>query len=225
MAAQVTEKSFSVTAIKAMNKTILHLKATPKKGITYPRLDRTSLRLKVYADSSFANNEDLTSQLGYLVLLTDKNDRCNIIHYSSHKSRRVTRSVLGGEVHAFADAFDYAIVLKRDLEAMLSQEIPLTMLTDSKSLFDVITKSSTTTERRLMIDISAVRNAYDVGEIQDVGWVRTNFNPADAFTKIGSCEALESIVASNSSKLPIEQWVIRKGSNASASKSDESGGV
>ena len=225
MAAQVTEKSFTIQKINDLNKVIKHLRRNPSQVLRFHKLDKASLKLKVYADSSFANNDDFTSQLGYIILLTDKTDRCNIIHYSSHKSRRVTRSVLGGEVYAFADAFDFAFTLKHDLQVMLCQKIPLTILTDSNSLFDVITKSSTTSERRLMIDITAVRNAYNDQELSDVGFVRTKYNPADAFTKLGSCEALNTIIQTGICKLPIEQWVIRGNEAMLHTQSSEEGGV
>ena len=39
-----------------------------------------------------------------------------------------------------------------------------------------------------MIDITAVRNAYNDQELSDVGFIRTKYNPADAFTK---CSAVE----------------------------------
>jgi hypothetical protein len=104
------------------------------------------------------------------------------------QSRRVTRSVLGGEVYAFADAFDFAFTLKHDLQVMLRQAVPLAILTDSKCLFDVITKASSISERRLMIDITEVRNSYNAQEPSDIGFVRTKYNPADAFTKLGFCE-------------------------------------
>jgi Reverse transcriptase (RNA-dependent DNA polymerase) len=225
MASQVTEKSFSVQKINDLNKVIKHLKSYPSQALKYYKLDKDTLKLKVYADSSFANNDDFTSQLGYIVLLTDKTDRCNIIHYSSHKSRRVTRSVLGGEVYAFADAFDFAFTLKHDLQVMLRQAVPLTILTDSKSLFDVITKSSTISERRLMIDITAVRNAYNAQELSDVGFVRTKYNPADAFTKLGFCESLDTIIKTGMCSLPIEQWVIRGNETMLHTQSSEEGGV
>ena len=108
---------------------------------------------------------------------------------------------------------------------MLCQKIPLTILTDSKSLFDVITKSSTTSERRLMIDITAVRNAYNDQELSDVGFIRTKYNPADAFTKLGSCEALNTIIQTGICKLPIEQWVIRGNEAMLHTQSSEEGGV
>lgn len=168
-----------------------------------------SLHLKVFSDSSFANNLDLSSQLGYIVLICDKHDRCNIIHYSSHKSRRIVRSVLGGEIYAFADALDFAYTTKHDLEAMLDRQIPLQMLTDSKSLFDVITKSSNTSERRLMTDIHSVREAYNKFEISDIGFIRTHNNPADAFTKLGPNDALEHLLRNGRADFEVEQWVLR----------------
>ena len=70
------------------------------------------------------------------------------MHFSSHNSRRVVRSVLCGEVYAFADAFDYAYTLKHDLQTILDTTIPLHMITDSKSLFELNTKSSMSLEKK-----------------------------------------------------------------------------
>ena len=84
------------------------------------------------------------------------------------------------------------------------------MFTDSKSLFDTITKSSTTAEKRLMIDVAALREAYRRKEISDIGFVRTEFNPADAFTKRGKCRALDHLIKKGKCDFPIEQWIIRK---------------
>jgi hypothetical protein len=86
MAAQVTEKSFTIQKINELNKVIKHLKMYPSKFLKFQKLDKARLKLKVYGDLSFANNDDFTSQLGCIILLTDKTDRINIIHYSSHKA-------------------------------------------------------------------------------------------------------------------------------------------
>ena len=93
--------------------------------------------------------------------------------YKSFKSKRVTRSVLGAETLAFAEAFDCVYVLKVDLENSLGQKTHMRMLMDSSSLFDVFTKNSTTTEKRLMIDVAAAREAYKSFEISDFGNIRS----------------------------------------------------
>lgn len=90
------------------------MKQNPRRAIKIKKLDTSSIHIRVYSDSSFANNQDLSSQLG-MILLSDKYDNCNILYYSSHKSKRIVRSVLGGEVYAFADAFDVTYTIKRDL--------------------------------------------------------------------------------------------------------------
>jgi hypothetical protein len=66
---------------------------------------------------------------------------------------------------AFADGFDAAYSLKHDLQTVQKRSVDILMYTDSLSLFDVITKSSTTAEKRLMIDVVVVREAYDRMEI------------------------------------------------------------
>jgi hypothetical protein len=110
---------------------------------------------------------------------------------------------------AFADGVDMAVMLKHDIERMLDRTIPIQVFTDSLSLFDVITRSTTTVEKRLMIDIAAAKEAYKEGTLDTIGFIRTRFNPADAFTKIGRCQALEDILTKGEIDHPIEQWVER----------------
>ena len=38
----------------------------------FVRLEEESLRLLVFSDASFSNNEDLSSELGYRILLLDQ---------------------------------------------------------------------------------------------------------------------------------------------------------
>lgn len=52
----------------------------------------------------------------FLALLCDAEDNADVLQYSPHKSRRVVRSVLGGEVMAFADYFEYGLAIPEDLE-------------------------------------------------------------------------------------------------------------
>ncbi len=83
------------------------------------------------------------------------------------------------------------------------------MYTDSNSLFDVITKCSQTQERRLMIDLQAVRDAYKTHEISNVGFIRGPNNPADGMTKPFKCNPLNNLLRTDKAIFPVEQWVIR----------------
>lgn len=55
--------------------------------------------------------------------------------------------------------------------------------TESETLFNVITLNRTNTEKVLMIYIKAARVAYDEGIIDDIIWIRRNYNLADAMRK------------------------------------------
>jgi hypothetical protein len=45
------------------------------RGITYVPLDLSTAKLYVFVDGLFTNNKDLSSQLGYKVILANKVDR------------------------------------------------------------------------------------------------------------------------------------------------------
>jgi len=115
-AAQVTSTTFFKRHIQEFNKAVKYAKATKELGLSYSHLDKDSLHLRVYADASFVSNDDLSSQLGYIALLCDDRDGCHVLAYASKNARRVVRSIMAGEVYAFADAFDAAFILKHDLE-------------------------------------------------------------------------------------------------------------
>jgi hypothetical protein len=98
---------------------------------------------------------------------------------------------------------------KHDIERMIDRNVPIHAFTDSLSIFDVITRSTSTSEKRLMIDITAAKEANHEGTIDIIGFVRTAFNPADAFTKVTRCLGLEFIILNGKISHQIEQWVER----------------
>ncbi len=57
------------------------------------------------------------------------------------------------------------------------------LLTDSKSLFEIISKGSRTSEKRVMLDLHPVREAYQEEKISNIGFVRSSENFADGLTK------------------------------------------
>ncbi len=86
---------------------------------------------------------------------------------------------MAGETLAFVDAFENTFIFRHDLSHILRQNIPILMLTDSKALFDVLSRARYTTERRLMVSISATREANNQGIISNIGVISSDDNPAD----------------------------------------------
>lgn len=137
------------------------------------RLDSDTLKLFVYADGSFSNNRDLSSHLGFIIFSSYCNYSASPISLRSYRSRRVVRSVLGAYTSALADAFDQVFAAKTITEKAHVKTIPMRMLTDSKSLFDVIVKEPTTSEKILAIDLKAIRDSFRRMEISVVGFIRS----------------------------------------------------
>ena len=153
---------------KALNKRIQWQINNPTRGLHFVQLDLTSLKFVIFTDASFANNYDLSSQVGFVITLVDSDNKANIIHWSSIKCKRITRSVLASELYAKVHGFDVGAVLKSTMECVLAQSVPMIFCTDSKSLYDCLVKLGTTQEKRLMVDIMCLRQSYERREIMEI---------------------------------------------------------
>jgi hypothetical protein len=165
----------------------------------------------VFTDSSFANNYDFTLQIGFVIVLADKHNKANIIHWSSIKCKRVTQSVLASELYGMAHGFDIGATIKSTLEKILQIEtFSLLLCTDSKSLYDCLVKLGTTQEKRLMVDLMCLRQSYKRREITEIKWIDEGNNPADAMTKSKPCQALRDLIDTNTVNLKATEWVERE---------------
>jgi hypothetical protein len=154
--------------IKALNKRLQWQIDNSTRGLRFVKLDIETLKLLVFTDSSFANNKDFSSQIGYILVLADNQNRANIVHWSSVKCKRVTRSVLASELYAITHGFDIGASIKATIDKILNITLPLVLCTDSKSLYDCLVKLGTTQEKRLMIDVLCLRQSYERREIAEV---------------------------------------------------------
>ncbi|KAE8549770.1 hypothetical protein EYB25_008294 [Talaromyces marneffei] len=197
--------------IKALNKRLQWQIDNPERGLRFVELDVQTLRLIAFVDASFANNKDYSSQLGYVIVLADEANNANILHWSSTKCKRITRSVLGSETYALANGFDAAAAIKSTLTQLLhlTEPLPLIVCTDSKSLYECLVKLGTTHEKRLMIDLMCLRQSYERQEITEVRWIDGNSNPADAMTKSKPCHALQELIDTNKLRINVDGWVER----------------
>jgi hypothetical protein len=196
--------------IKLLNKRIQWQMDNLTRGLTFIPLDVHSLNLIVFTDASFANNKDFSSQIGFVIVLTDRNRTANIIHWSSIKCKRVTRSVLASELYALAHGFDIGAAIKSTIQHILQiDQLPMVLCTDSKSLYDCLVKLGTTQEKRLMVDLMCLRQSYERREITEIKWIKGGTNPADAMTKPKPCPALKLLVDTNKLELRVAEWVER----------------
>lgn len=223
--------------IDRLNKRLEWQKANPDRGLTFAPLDLARAKLFIFADASFANNRDLSSQIGFLIVLAEEEAgpqdslgttahqprdssqsfalTGNILHWTSMKCKRVTRSVLASEIYGLVAGYDAGFVIASVLTTINSRlrlpPPPVVVCTDSYSLYECLVKMGSTTEKRLMIDLLALRQSYERREIDEVRWIDGRDNPADALTKSAANDALKRLVDGGRLQVRVEAWVDRKG--------------
>jgi len=99
-----------------------------------------------------------------LIAVNAKNN-ANILYWVSVKCKRITRSVLASELLGMVYGFDIAYLVKTILNLILYKDIPLVICTDSKSLYNCLVKLGIIQEKRLIIDVISMREAYERREI------------------------------------------------------------
>jgi hypothetical protein len=184
LSTQVTPDTYTQSEVSKLNKVLSHAKTHKEFQLSYPPLDKNSLRVDVHSDASFAGNSDMSTQIGYIIVLADKHNTCHVLKFSSTKSRRIVRSTLGAEAIALATGFDAAFVLREDLRRMIGKTLPVECHLDNMSLFYVITRASATLEKRVQLDVEAVRQSYARKELTRIAFLRSAYNCADELTKL-----------------------------------------
>ena len=87
------------------------------------------------------------------------------------------------KIQAVILGFDYAYIIKNQVEEILGRSMSIEAMIDSKTVFNVVAKEGKITEKRLQIDILALRQSYDGGELKHIAWIPGDINPEDPLTK------------------------------------------
>jgi hypothetical protein len=124
--------------IKALNKRLKWQMENLDRGLHHVTVNLTEARLMVFVDGSFADNNDLSSQLGFVLMLVNESTeantftiRGNVVHYSSTKCKRVTRSVLASEIYGMVNGFDMGIAIATTLRIVTERlGLPVIPLAD-----------------------------------------------------------------------------------------------
>lgn len=124
-AAQVTEKTLSNALIGDLNIAIRGTQRNLNRGLNFRPIDQHSMHLRVYTNASFASNDDLTSHLGHLILLSDSHNLVNVTGFASRKSKRIVRPIMGEKLYVFMHAFASVVPISVDLRRAFARKIPI----------------------------------------------------------------------------------------------------
>ena len=107
-----------------------------------------------------------------------------------------------------------AITINTTIKMIVSQlgflAPPIIICTDSYSLYECLVKLGTTKEKRLMIDIIAIRQSYKQREVTEIRQINGQDNPANAMIKGTLNKALEKFIDTNQLTVQIKGWVERE---------------
>ena len=178
-------KDPTINHLFVANKAIKKLKGT-RLSVCFPNLgDVNKLRVIAYSDAAHANLPSGASQGGAIIFLAG-NSRVAPITWQSKKLDRVTKSPLGAETMALAEAADTSVLIVKMVEEICKTSLPpVTCLTDSQSLVDHISTSHVIQDKRLRIDIARLREMVELKEIC-CEWISKEYQLADSLTKAGA---------------------------------------
>lgn len=86
--------------------------STKEKGIKIVPLHHPLARLILLRDARFANDEGIKLQLGYILMMAEKDDRCNILNYGSNKFKRISRKLMAASIQSLELGFEYSYLVK-----------------------------------------------------------------------------------------------------------------
>ena len=163
-------------------------------------VDLSDVALITVMDASFANEPGRKSQAGFISLMTTESIKrgaadCNVTEFQSSTIPRVVRSTMAAESASPSTALDRHLYLRLLMECLIYGEpnleenwrhklrIPGTLITDSKSLYDHLTKTgSIPTERQTLIDLLVARDLHE-NETVAIKWLPNRHMIADLLTK------------------------------------------
>ena len=192
-------KNATISDITFANKTIRKVRVD-KLSLKFPKLNLQNLQLVVHSDASHNNLPKGGSQGGYIVFLGDHEQKVAPIQWQSKRIKRVVKSTLAAECLALEEAVDHAYYMKCIISEIMNVDIPMHCYIDNQSLCDNLHSSNNVKEdKRLIQDISLLKEMMAKKEISTVEHVVSKRNLADALTKRGaSCQLLEDVLASGS---------------------------
>jgi hypothetical protein len=112
--------------LKRFNKRLKWQMEHLDRGLSYVHVNLNAAKIFIFADGLFANNKNLSSQLGFLVVLAHENHLKsffaligNIMHWNFIKCKRITRSTLASEIYGIMNGVNVGIAFATTLKIII----------------------------------------------------------------------------------------------------------
>ena len=206
---------------RELNKVAAQARSTSGRHLKFPRdmIDLKACTLVTWADSSFANIDDIHSQFGLLIGATHRAEevvagdfsQCLLLGWGSGKVRRVVRSTLAAEGYATTEGIETTWWHRYLMAEMVDPTLPLKsvevaaakrrslVLSDSASIVSTAKsdKGGGNTDKRFKIVVAMLREAVAKGQGVELRWVPTWSMVADPLTKVMEATPLLALMAAS----------------------------
>jgi hypothetical protein len=154
--------------IVKLNRRIEWQKQNVDLGLSFVLIDLNIMELYAMVDALFANNQNLSFQIGYVIVLGNEITENefftvtgNIVHWSFSKCKRIIRDVLALEVYFIAYGINIAIAIGITIikiaDCLSVARVLIIVCTNFFSFHECLIKLGIIKEKRLIIDIMAMR--------------------------------------------------------------------
>ena len=159
--------------------------------MTFPRLTSLEdLKIVVFTDASLGNINDGAGSTGaFIVWLMDNTGQCCPIAWNAHKIKRVVRSTLAAETLSLEEGLEAGFYYREMLENIFGLEprtIKIEAYVDNKSVIEAIFSTRLVDDKRLRVDIAAIKELIQLHDVNRIQWVPGHLQLANPMTKQGA---------------------------------------
>ena len=173
------------------SKAIRKIKEGESSKVCFPNLGPSSeWHLIVFTDAAHANLDDGVSSVeAHLVFLENNRKICPLAWHTG-KIKRVVKSTIAAEALSLLVGLEDACYLREMLEETLGLckfSIPIEAYFDNKSVTEAIQSTKMVDDKRLRLDLAAIKELISDQQVQSVKWCPGHLQLADCMTKRGAC--------------------------------------
>ena len=180
----------TVADLNRAMKAIRKLKGGDGK-VVFPNLgDPVQWKMVVFSDAAHANICNGLGSVGaHAVFLCNCEGRCCPLSWQANKIKRVVRSSLAAEALSLQEGLEDAIYMKHLLCELLSLPatcLPIFSFVDSKGLVEAVHSTRLVDDKRLRINVGAIKDSLAKHEIETVYWLPGTAQIVNCMTKRGA---------------------------------------
>ena len=162
--------------------------------IKYAKLgDWKDLKVISYTDASYKNAEDGARSVGgRIVFLANSTGKVSPLGWKSKTIQQVCKSVKSAETQSLDLGIEDSIFIARMFAEICSgtsgskrnsNQVPIEMKIDSKTLLDSINSTKQVEEKSIRQIVAWIKQQKEENIVKDISWVNSNLMIADVFTK------------------------------------------